>query len=173
MSNLNTSVKFDVTRGWPDGGAIAENFEVEAAAVVTEGLLVSHDMTGGAGGLNTPTGGNQNNPAVAGAASVVGGLYMVISGNDQTDAQVGVAGGQPAGVADIKITVLRGDFTVVTEKVEPGSALIQTPEPAGTPVSYNVNGMIDDVAQGGTDYLTIGYIEKAWDGESLTVALSL
>ena len=157
MSNLNSSVKFDVLRGWPTGAAVTENFTVDGTAVLAEGTLVEHDLTNG--GMQVPAAVATNTQTPA------SGLYMVISGNDQTDAQVGVAGGQPAGVADLLITVARGKLTVRTEKATAGAQLLGV----GDPVSYDGAGLIDVAA---ANYV-IGYVEEAFADGSMVVALSL
>lgn len=98
MANLSSAVLFDVVRGWPNGGAIDESFPVAAGVTVKEGELVVLDA---AGALTHAA-------AVAVEASVTPDkYYLVIQGNDQTDAQfVG------------KAVVIRGDLTIETEKFE-------------------------------------------------------
>jgi hypothetical protein len=156
MSNLSTAVVFDVLRGWPNGAAIAENFSPEAAALVPgaellEGQIVEHNGVAAPNdGLQLPVG----NVAAAGVAPTLG-LYMVIQGNDQSDAQMS---GQ--------ITVLRGEFTVRTLKVEQAVQALTV----GQPVSYNANGNIDVAGVS----LVIGYVEEVWDATTgVVVALSI
>lgn len=111
MSNLTSSVKFDVLRGWPDGSAIADALPVKSGDVVKEGQLVEL--------FNYNSGTLQVKKAATavpllGTDSVAPGiqvhLRMVIQGNDQFD-----------GSFTKKAVVLRGAFTVKTEKFIAGS----------------------------------------------------
>lgn len=101
MANLSSSVLFDVTRGWPHGGAIDESFPVATGVTVKEGQLAKLNA---AGELELVT------TIAAEGAATPDKLYLVIQGNDQTDAQfVG------------KAVTLRGDLTIETEKFEPAA----------------------------------------------------
>jgi hypothetical protein len=164
MSNLSTAILFDVTRGWPHGGGLAEEFvpDPNGPDTLLEGHLV--DQTGNGIALATETN-------VATSIVPPNGLYMVIQGNDQSDAQ-----------SSGRITVLRGNFSVRTEKVDAASDLVTVPAPAGTPVSYNAVGEIDDENHLGIaptnpgvdeDHVVIGFVEQPWDGTSMVIALKL
>lgn len=99
MSNLTSTVKFDVLRGWPWGGAIEESFVPASGKTYSEGVLVSIDSSGNAADVPSavqPWGAGTGQPVM---------LRMVIQGNDQFD-------GSFVG----KAVTLRGEFTVKTEK---------------------------------------------------------
>lgn len=101
MSNLSTSVKFDVLRGWPNGGAVAESYPVASTKTVLEGQFVV-------------VGGTANAPSVdVGAAALVTSksIRLVIQGNDKATASDGFFTG--------KAVTLRGSVTIQTEKFVP------------------------------------------------------
>lgn len=152
MSNLTTSVKFDVLRGWPHGSAVEDSFPVKSGVTLYEGQIVNFDSTssGTSPVLNVPA-------SVGTAAAPLAGLRMVITGNDQFDGKFAK-----------KAVVLRGEFTVKTEKFVAGSYK------PGDALSYSI-------AAGTPGYLTaastnqvVGVVEE-YDSTAgtLTVAMTL
>lgn len=113
MSNLSSSVKFDVLRGWPNGSAVAESYAVTATKTVKEGQFVQI-----AGTANAPT------VAVQAAVLVTAKSQCVIQGNDQFD-----------GSFTRKCVALRGTFTIKTEKFVPTSQTGVTAYVPGTPLT--------------------------------------
>ena len=151
MSNLSSSVLFDVVRGWPHGGAIDESFPVATGVTVKEGELV---VLNASGQVDHPA----TVPAEADPAAPLK-LYLVIQGNDQWDAQfVG------------KVTVLRGEVTIETEKFVAGA---YTPGELVT-VSTAV-GSEGHIAQRTVANEQVVGVVEAYDATAgkLTVALSL
>jgi hypothetical protein len=151
MSNLSSSVLFDVVRGWPHGGAVDESFPVATGVTVKEGELVILDSTGAVThAASVPTEADPAAPLK---------LYLVIQGNDQWDAQfVG------------KVVVLRGDVTIETEKFVAGA---YTP---GELVTISVAaGSEGYIAQRTVANEQIVGVVEAYDSTAgkLTVALSL
>lgn len=151
MSNLSSSVLFDVVRGWPNGSAVEESFPPETGRTLREGQLVVLEADGQVDDrgwtLQTEGGATPNR------------FRMVIQGNDQSDANfVG------------KVTTLRGNFTVETEKVvgtgyAPGDKVTVS---SGT----GTEGYLVEVT--GANEQIVGEVE-AWDAATgkLTAALSL
>lgn len=152
MSNLTSTVLFDVVRGWPGGSAVEGNFAPASGVTLYEGLLVE---LGSGNTVNVPA-----------AVATEGGtdidrFWMVIQGNDQSDANfVG------------KVTCLRGDFTVETEKF------------VGAIGTYSVGDKVTvDVAGADAGYITartganeqiVGHVEAVdTTNGKLTVALNL
>ena len=97
MSNLSN--KFDILRGWPDGSAIEESFQLSTASTLVEGLMIVEDSVH-AGYVILPTS-IPANGAVTGPEK----FRMIIQGNDQFD-----------GAFTQKCVTLRGDFTVQTDQ---------------------------------------------------------
>lgn len=96
MSNLSSTVLFDVVRGWPDGAAVEECFPPTSGSTVLEGELV---VLAADGTVDVPA-----SIATEGGTTRTR-LYLVIQGNDQSDANyVG------------KVVCLRGNLTIETEK---------------------------------------------------------
>lgn len=149
MSNLTSTVLFDVVRGWPNGGAIEESYPPETGRTITEGRLCELEADGQVDWATT---------AVATEGGTAPIQYrMCIQGNDQSDANfVG------------KVTTLRGDFTVETEKVV---GTFTVGNYVTVSVAADTEGYI--VERAGTEQI-LGQVE-AWDGTAgkLTVALSL
>lgn len=151
MSNLNSSVLFDVVRGWPNGSAVEECFPPETGRTLREGQLVVLESDGQVDdrGWTLQTEGGET-PNM---------FRMVIQGNDQPDANfVG------------KVVTLRGAFTVETEKVvgagfAPGDKLTVS-SGSGT------EGYLVEVTAANEQI--VGVVE-AWDAATgkLTAALSL
>lgn len=137
MSNLTETVKFDVVRGWPFGGAIEDSYGVTASETLKEGRIVTLASTG----LLTGTLAAPPDLTVAIPAQV----FMVIQGNDQYD-----------GKFVRKAVVLRGNFTVKTEKY------VSTNLVVGSPLTW------DETDGDGEGYLilaaakeqVIGYVES-------------
>jgi hypothetical protein len=150
MSNLNTSVKFDVLRGWPWGGAIEESFVPNGTTVFKEGQLVALNSSG--------------NLVVAPAVPVTSGaspaqpvqLRMVIQGNDQFD-------GSFVG----KCVTLRGAFTIKTEKYT------GTQPAKGAYVSWDTTaGSEGFLKTAGATEQWVGQVEET-ETNAITVAMKL
>lgn len=149
MSNLSSSVKFDVIRGWPHGSAVDESVAPAPGVEVQEGQLVTLGATGAALVSSVPTEG--------GTARTM--FRMVIQGNDQSDADfVG------------KVVVLRGDLTVETEKFVAGAYAVGDYVTASAGVG--TEGYI--TVRTGANEQIVGQVE-AYDATAgvLTVALKL
>jgi hypothetical protein len=170
MSNLSTAVKFDVLRGWPNGGAIEDSWIVASGKTVAEGQFVV-------------LGGSANAPTVdVGAANLVTSpaVRLVIQGNGKATESDGYFTG--------KASTLRGKVTIKTEKFVPTSVTGVTSYIPGTPltvaggtsiyagflVSKSVVSGFPSASQDFTTGTLVGYVEEYDAGNgTLIVALDL
>lgn len=165
MSNLNRNVVFDVRRGWRDGGAIEDNLppSIEAGepVILREGEIVERQSDGTVDHpSDTATERSETPPK----------LHMVLQGNDQWDAAfVG------------KVTVLRGLFTIRTEKFVEPSTEVGTYEP-GTLLTYSTDTGTEGFlrpqsgATGSKEFVVgevVDYSDEGGDHGILVAALNL
>lgn len=142
MSNLNKDVRFNVLRGWPEGGAIELNLPASDGVTLREGEFVVIEDDSDEPKFKHPPYQSITDAGVAEGSTNRPRLYVVLQGNDQWDAKfVG------------KVTALRGLLTIETEKVvAPGSLS------PGDPLT------VEEVADAPSDSDTPGYL-KARSGD--------